>query len=148
MTWAILIGGLVALKLLIGEQSLSLRSIAVVLVFLAGSFLGALLARMFTGLVCTATSTPSARFSAMFIGLSCGTVGMTALLHFLHFGLYYLPTHVDAPVIYLLIDVLMTGASAAYIFVVSGMQLLLPWGLPLLFAAAFDYARSGTGLKR
>ncbi len=143
LIWSLLIGGLTSLELFLREQPLSERTLAVVLIFFAGSLTGAIFARGFAGLATRWHQQLSARFAAMFIGLSCGTVGMTALIHFFHFRSYYAQWHSPPLTKYWFFETLMTGASAAYIFTVEGMQLLLPWGLPLLFAAAWDYARSG-----
>ncbi|MEJ8475488.1 hypothetical protein [Roseibium algae] len=143
LTWCVLITGLVSLQLYLIGQAFSERTLAVVFMFVAGSFLGGLFACAFAWLITRWHNQPSARFAAMFIGLSCGTVGMTALIHYLHFRSYFADEHSPVFTIYWVFETLMTGASSAYIFTVEGMQLLLPWGLPLLFAAAWDYARSG-----
>ncbi|WP_417671745.1 hypothetical protein [Roseibium sp.] len=148
VTWSLLITGLVALELFLSEQAISGRTLAVTAIFFSGSFSGALFARTFAGLFSIWRNAPSARFAAMFIGLACGTVGLTALIHFLHFSTYYAQWHSEFGSIYWVFETLMTGASAAYIFTVAGMKFLLPWGLPLLFAAAFDYARSASAAKR
>ncbi|MEP2894184.1 MAG: hypothetical protein ABJO05_21285 [Roseibium sp.] len=141
-TWSLMITGLAGLQLFLKDQTLSGRTLAVVLMFLAGSFLGAVFARCFAGFVARWRTAPSARFSSLFIGLSVGTVGLTAFIHYLHFSAYYAQWHDEFGSLHRLVQIIMTGASSAYIFTVQGMQLLLPWGLALLFAAAWDYARS------
>lgn len=145
--WSALITGLVILQLFVQSQALSARTMAVTAIFLAGSFLGAMFARGFAALTTGAKSRPSARFAAMFIGLAAGTAGMSALIHFLHYRSYYAEWHSDFGTIYWVFETLMTGLSAAYIFVVQTSLLLLPWVLVLLFAAAFDYARSPSATR-
>ncbi|WP_153768489.1 hypothetical protein [Labrenzia sp. CE80] len=142
LTWSLMITGLAGLQLFLKGEALSGRTLAVALMFLAGSFLGAIFARCFAGLICRWRKTPSARFASLFIGLSVGTAGLTAFIHYLHFSAYYAQWHGEFGSLHRLVEIIMTGASSAYIFTVQGMQLLLPWGLTLLFAAAWDYARS------
>jgi len=141
LTWSLMITGLAGLQLFLKGEALSGRTLAVALMFLAGSFLGAIFARCFVGLISRWRKTPSARFASLFIGLAVGTAGLTAFIHYLHFSAYYAQWHGEFGSLHRLVEIIMTGASSAYIFTVQGMQLLLPWGLALLFAAAWDYAR-------
>jgi hypothetical protein len=78
----------------------------------------------------------------MFLGLSVGTLGMTALIHFLHFRSYYASEHSDALTLHWFVEMTFTGANATYIFLIDAAQTLLPWGLALLLAASWDYAMS------
>ncbi|SHM12730.1 hypothetical protein [Roseibium suaedae] len=140
--WCILITSLAAFQLWRSGIAISERSLAVVLIFAAGSFSGALFARAFCAICGFFRPQPSARFAAMLIGLSAGTVGLSALLHYLQFQSYYAQWH-NSPFSRAGLDeIIMTGASSGYIFLVEATPLLLPWGLILLLAAAWDYAVS------
>lgn len=140
MLWGSLMAGLVAIEIGTSAQGFHARTLALILLFGLGGLSGALFARLFAGLISQWHPQPSARFSAMLIGLSCGTAGMTTLFHFLHFRIYYAQWH-DTPLSpHWFFEQIMTGIGSAYIFVVEGMPLLLPWGLPLLLAASWDYA--------
>lgn len=141
--WSVLITGLVALQLGFAGLALSGRLVWTLALFAAGSFFGGLFAHGFSAVVVKLKNEPTARFAAFFIGLSCGTVGLTAFLHFLDYRAYYAAWHSPALSMYWIHEQLMTGAGSAYIFVVNAMPLLLPWGLPLLFAASWDYAVQG-----
>lgn len=140
LSWAILMAGLVATQLLIANQGMNERTVSVVVLFFAGGFCGALFARLFAALITRFRPVPSARFAAMLLGLSCGTAGMTAFLHFLHFRAFYTEWHSEIWSVHWAVEQIMTGVNSTYIFVVEGMMLLLPWGLALLLAAAYDYA--------
>ena len=89
---------------------------------------------------------PSARFAAMFIGLTAGTVGFSAFLHFLDYRSFYAQYH--SPTFkYWVGEQIMTGAGSVYIFMVQITPLLLPWGVVLLFAICAFHARA-TGQLR
>lgn len=140
LSWAFLMAGLVATQLLIGNQGVNERTVSVVILFFSGGFCGAVFARLFAALITRFRSTPSVRFAAMLLGLSSGTAGMTAFLHFLHFRAFYTEWHSEIWTVHWVVEQIMTGVNSTYIFVVEGMMLLLPWGLILLLAAAYDYA--------
>ena len=142
IVWCLLITLLTGFQLWWSGDALSERSLAVVLIFAAGSFSGALFARAFSALCGLFRPQPSARFAAMLIGLSTGTVGLSALLHYLQFQSYYSQWHSSPFSRDGLNEIIMTGASSGYIFLVEATPLLLPWGLILLLGAAWDYAVS------
>ena len=146
--WSLLITGLVTIQLALSYQGVTSRTIDVVVLFALGSFAGALFARTLASVAGRFRPQPSARFAAMFLGLITGTVGMTALFHFLQFRSYYAASHDNILSIHGVVEMLMTGASSGYIFMVESAMLLLPWGLPLALAAAWDYATSPIERKR
>ncbi|WP_295809902.1 hypothetical protein [uncultured Nitratireductor sp.] len=148
LIWALLISGLVMIQLALSYQGVTSRTVAVVILFAFGSFAGALFARALAAFLCRFRPQQSARFAAMFLGLITGTVGMTALFHFLQFRSYYAASHDDILTIYGAVELIMTGAGAAYIFMIESAMLLLPWGLPLALAASWDYATAPIERKR
>lgn len=140
--WCALITSLAGFQMWRSGDALTERSLAVLLIFCAGSFAGALFARAFCAVCGLFRRQPSARFAAMLIGLSVGTVGLSAFLHYLQFQSYYMRWHSSPFSREGLSEIIMTGASSGYIFLVEATPLLLPWGLILLLAAAWDYAVS------
>lgn len=148
LVWALLITGLVTIQLALSYQGVTSRTVDVVVLFALGSFAGALFARAFAACLGRFRPQQSARFAAMFLGLITGTVGMTALFHFLQFRSYYAAAHDEVLTIHGAVEMLMTGAGSAYIFMVESAMLLLPWGLPLALAAAWDYATAPIERKR
>ncbi|WP_417680500.1 hypothetical protein [Roseibium sp.] len=148
LIWSLLITGLVTIQLALSYQGVTSRTIDVVFLFALGSFAGALFARALAAFAGRFRPQPSARFAAMFLGLITGTVGMAALFHFLQFRTYYAASHGDILAIHGVVEMLMTGAGSAYIFMVESAMLLLPWGLPLALAAAWDYATAPIERKR
>ncbi len=139
--WTVFVAGLVSLQLFLTDQGLTARTAAVLAIFAGGAFSGALLARGFASLASRFRPQATARFAAMFIGLSAGTLGMTALIHFLQFRSYFASGHSDAFTFHWMIEMIFTSAHATYILTVEAAQLLLPWGLVLLFAASWSFAR-------
>ncbi|MBD1548008.1 hypothetical protein [Roseibium aggregatum] len=148
LVWALLITGLVTIELALANQGMTARTTAVVILFALGSFAGALFARALAAFLSRFRPQQSARFAAMFFGLITGTVGMTAFFHFLQFRSYYSMTHSDILTVHWAIEMIMTGANAVYIFMIESAMLLLPWGLPLALAAAWDYATAPIERKR
>ncbi|NRG18073.1 hypothetical protein HPQ64_10265 [Rhizobiales bacterium] len=139
--WALAIGG-AFFALTIGRgHAVSERSLAAVALFSAGGFLAALMALGIAGLIAKYRPQPSARFAAMFIALTLATAGITALLFYLQFRIYYSQWHEPHISRGLLTEIIFTLASSGYIFGVKGVRLLTPVALPLIFAVSFLYAR-------
>ena len=77
--------------------------------------------------------------------LILGTAGITAFFFFLQYRLYYAQWHDQSFSEMWIVQMLFTGATAVYIFAVSGLRMLLPFGLPVLFGAALVFARKPRG---
>lgn len=139
--WAFLIAS-AYFALTIGRgYAVSERSLVSVALFAAGSFIAAPIALGLAGFVARYRPQPSARFAAMFIALTLATAGMTALMFYLQFRIYYSQWHETHISRGLLMEILFTGASSGYIFVIRGVRPLLPVALPLIFVVSFLYAR-------
>ncbi|ADZ70017.1 hypothetical protein [Polymorphum gilvum] len=153
--WALAMAGLAAGHLWWAEQGLTARTLAIVLLFAAGGLLGSFVAWIAAAVVACLRRHPSARFAAMVLSLGIGTVATTALLFFLQFRAYYAQWHDATLSKAWIVETLMTGATAAYLFGIEGMRILLPWGLPLLLLAALVFTRrqalptrAGPGIRR
>ncbi|MXN63779.1 hypothetical protein GR183_02580 [Stappia sp. GBMRC 2046] len=139
--WAFLIAS-AYFALTIGRgYAVSERSLVAVALFAAGSFLAAPIALGLAGIVAKYRPQPSARFAAMFVALTLTSAGITALLFYLQFRIYYSQWHETHLSRGLLMEILFTGASSGYIFVVGGVRPMLPVALPLILAVSFLYAR-------
>lgn len=129
-------------RLFADDRALDARMASTVAIFFAGGVIGALAA--FPAAVILVLKRPQkrARFAAMVISLTVGTVGFTGFLFYLHFNRYYAAWHADPFTGEWVWQTLITGAQAVYIFGVTGLPLLFPAGIPLLFAAALIFSRT------
>jgi hypothetical protein len=83
----------------------------------------------------------SARFSAALILLMLSTAAFQALLLFLHRAVYAAKWWVEPLTLHWFIALAMNAAGTAFYYVALGLPMLLPAGLPLLFASAALLAR-------
>lgn len=142
--WSTLISALTLWHILDSEQGFTERTLAILMVFSLGSLAGAGLAWPLAGWIGRLRPQTSARFAAMFVALTVGTTGVAAFLFFLKFRSYYALFHDDTFSIHWMAQNLVTGINAAYLFGVAAPQILLPWGLPLLFIASGYFAWRGS----
>ena len=126
------------------DQAYGLRMLAVIILFALGGTVGGFLAWVVAATVAGARPR-SARFAAMSFTLILGTAGITAFFFFLQYRLYYAQWHDQSFSEMWIVQMLFTGASAVYIFAVSGLRMLLPFGLLVLFGAALIFARKPRG---
>ncbi|WP_150525902.1 hypothetical protein [Roseibium sediminis] len=142
LVWSLMITALAAFQLTQAGRSLEDGRLDTLGFLAVGSFLGAIFALVFTVFVRRFRPQTSARFAAMFIGLTMGTVGFSAFLHFLDYRSYYASWH-SSTFKYWVGEQIMTGAGSLYIFLVHVTPLLMPWGVVLLLGAcAFEVRRS------
>ncbi|WP_146610135.1 hypothetical protein [Rhodobium orientis] len=130
----------VALHLYWRETAFNTRTGAILILFALGALLGGFLAYVLAATVAGARPF-SARLAAIAVALMAITAGVTAFLFFLQFRVYYAQWHSDHFGRLWLMQMAYTGATAVYIFMSSGLKLILPFGLPVLFAAAWVFAR-------
>lgn len=130
----------VALHFIWREQAFNTRTTAVLILFAVGALVAGFLAWAVSAMV-AGIRPPSARFAAMTLFLTVATAGITAFIFFLQFRVYYAQGHSVEFTKLWLVQLMFTGASAVYIFLSSGLRLLLPFGLPVLFGAAYLFAR-------
>lgn len=80
---------------------------------------------------------PTSLFAGVFLLLSCGTIGLTALLFAFDFWLYFTQWHAAMFSKYWFVQLVFTFGSAVYQFFVSGVRMYLPFGLIALLIASF-----------
>jgi hypothetical protein len=95
------------------------------------------LARLLTRHRCMET-----RFAACFALLSLGTIGMTILLFALNYRQFYAQWHQPFGTRIWLLQFIFTAAGATYQFLVMGLRLYLPVGLPVLAGVSLWLATS------
>lgn len=82
------------------------------------------------------------RFAAHFVLLSLGTVTLTAFVFAMDYRLFYAQWHQPFGTRIWLLQFLFTSAGAAYQFLVMGLGLYLPAGLPVLAGVSLWLAKS------
>lgn len=82
------------------------------------------------------------RFAACFALLSLGTIGMTILLFALNYRQFYAQWHQPFGTRIWLLQFIFTSAGATYQFLVMGLRLYLPVGLPVLAGVSLWLAKS------
>lgn len=82
------------------------------------------------------------RFAAHFVLLSLGTILCTAFVFAMDYRHFYAQWHHPFGTRIWLFQLLFTSAGAAYQFLVMGLRLYLPAGLPVLAGASLWLARS------
>lgn len=103
--------------------------------FAAGAFMAGFLAWLIAGRM-LAGKVPTARFAGATVLLTLGTPAASAFAFFLQYRLYYAAWHGPPLTLGWVFELIFTGVGAAYLFVVTGLPLFLPLGLPVLFGAA------------
>lgn len=81
------------------------------------------------------------RFAATMVLLAGATIGVTAVLFGLWYRLYYAHWHEPALTIGWIFQFAFTMAAACYHFLVLGLRMFLPLGLPALLAFSLVHAR-------
>ena len=124
------------------EWALPVHRETVLAIFAAGGFLAFLPALWFAGvlrhwLAFSATQ----RFAATFIALTILTVGLTAFIHSQIFRHYFSQWHEPVGSKIWILQTVFTTAAAIYHFLVMGLALFLPVGLPALLLASLWAAR-------
>jgi len=142
--YAVLVAGVVALSIVWREIGWTHRALVVLATFAAGGALAGVLAVPVAAFV--AGHRPrSARFAAMFVALTGLTACAVLLIFLIDFRLLDADFWSDFPDPFWLVELAFTVATAAYTLTASGLPLLLPHGLLLLFGAAWWFARRPRG---
>ncbi|WP_439529796.1 hypothetical protein [Pannonibacter sp.] len=139
--WLVAMAILACLHVLRSEEAFTPRALALVFIFGLGGLTGSLLAWPLALWTADRRKAATARFAALFLLLGLATTGATALFYFLQFRLYYAAFHQTPLSRDWVLETLMTGANAGYLFAIDGTRILLPAGLPLLIAAALIFVR-------
>ena len=141
---ALLITASAAATLLLRDVAPNERVAILLALFAAGSWLGGGLALVIASAV-AGHRPPLKRFAAMLATLAIGTAGGIALVYLFEFRLLDAEFWSDGIGPHILVELLFTGASAGYTLLVSGLPLILPHGLLVLFGAAIWFARRPRG---
>jgi hypothetical protein len=81
------------------------------------------------------------RFAAFFVALSACTILMTAFLFAMDYRVFYSRWHAPGGSVIWFFQLIFTGASSVYQFMVLGLRLFVPLGLVCLLATSFALAK-------
>nr|WP_286157210.1 hypothetical protein [Sinorhizobium sp. RAC02] len=113
----------------------------ILLIFFAGGVLAWIVVLPMARLL-TRRRSAETRFAAHFALLSLGTVVATAFLFAMDYRLFYAQWHQPFGTRIWAYQFVFTSAGAVYQFLVMGLRLYLPVGLPILAGASLWLARS------
>ncbi|WP_187971848.1 hypothetical protein [Aquibium microcysteis] len=140
IAWSLAIVASCAASLLARAWQNADAQAAVILLFWFGALLAyapaVLLADRFGG------HRAETRFAAAMVLLAGATIGITAFLFGLWYRLYYAHWHEPALTIGWIFQFIFTVAAACYHFLVLGLRMYLPVGLPALLAFSLVLART------
>lgn len=137
--YMVAIAAAVAGDLQLGGHAFGHRALTLLAVFTAGALAAGFSAWLLASLV-AGQRPAAARFSAMTASLIVATAGFSALFYFFEFYSYFAAYHDPFYTPRGVAQILITGASAGFQFVASGLRYLVPLGLPILFAGAAYFA--------
>ena len=139
--WGLTMAAIACLSLLLEGRADNFHLTAILLIYLSGGLLAwpvALpLARFLTRRRAVET-----RFAAHFALLTLGTVAVTAFLFAMDYRLFYARWHEPVGTRIWMYQFVFTTAGAVYQFLVMGLRLYLPLGLPLVTAVSLWLARA------
>jgi hypothetical protein len=141
---AVLITAAAAASIVLRDVAVNQRVAVMLAIFAAGSWIGGFLALLIATAI-AGRRPPLKRFAAMLATLTTGTAGGIALVYLFEFRLLDAEFWSDGLTPHIFVELLFTGASAGYTLLVSGLPLLLPHGLLVLFGAAIWFARLPRG---
>ncbi len=138
--WGLLMAACAFFSLVMQGRWQSFHLEKVLVIYFAGGFLAWLCVLPMARLLSRRRSA-EARFAAHFALLSLGTVAMTAFVFAMDYRLFYAQWHQPFGTRTWFLQFLFTSAGATYQFLVMGLGLYLPVGLPLLAGASLWLSR-------
>ena len=147
LVWGALMTVCAFLSLTMEGRAESFHLTKLLLIYFAGGLLAWPIALPAARLLTRRRSTET-RFAAHFALLSLGTIAMTAFLFAMDYRLFYAQWHQPFGTRIWVFQFIFTAAGAVYQFLVMGLRLYLPVGLPVLAGASLWLARSMPGYMR
>lgn len=141
LLWGLIMAGCALFSLSALGRGNTFHLTRILAVYFAGGFLAWPLALSGARLLARRRGIET-RFAACFALLGLGTVALTAFVFAMDYRLFYAQWHQPFGTRIWLLQFLFTSAGAVYQFLVMGLGLYLPAGLPLLAGASLWLARS------
>ena len=141
VAWGLLMAACAFLSLHMEGRDANFHLEKLLLIYFAGGFCAWVIAVPFARLLTRKRGTET-RFAAHFALLSLGTVALTAFFFAMDYRLFYARWHQPFGTRVWAFQFVFTSAGAVYQFLVMGLRLYLPVGLPILAGASLWLARA------
>jgi hypothetical protein len=141
VAWGLLMAACAFVSLVMQGRAETFHVDKILLIFFAGGLLAWIVVLPMARLL-TRRRSAETRFAAHFALLSLGTIAATAFLFAMDYRLFYAQWHQPFGTRIWAYQFVFTSAGAAYQFLVMGLRLYLPVGLPILAGASLWLARS------
>ncbi|AOF90271.1 hypothetical protein [Sinorhizobium sp. RAC02] len=141
VAWGLLMAACAFVSLAMQGRAQTFHLAMILLIFFAGGVLAWIVVLPMARLL-TRRRSAETRFAAHFALLSLGTVVATAFLFAMDYRLFYAQWHQPFGTRIWAYQFVFTSAGAVYQFLVMGLRLYLPVGLPILAGASLWLARS------
>lgn len=141
VAWGLLMAACAFLSLAMQGRAETFHLDKILLIFFAGGLLAWIVVLPVARLL-TRRRSAETRFAAHFALLSLGTIAATAFLFAMDYRLFYAQWHHPFGTRIWAYQFVFTAAGAVYQFLVMGLRLYLPVGLPILAGASLWLARS------
>ena len=92
--------------------------------------------------------TTNVRFALFFVLLILFTLGFTLMIFILQHRLYFSQWHSDFGSITWFFQLFFTSLGSIFLFLLTGLRPLLPWGVVALFIASFAFSRGWMSASR
>lgn len=141
VAWGLLMAACAFVSLAMQGRAQTVHLEKILLIFFAGGLLAWIVVLPMARLL-TRRRSAETRFAAHFALLSLGTIAATAFLFAMDYRLFYAQWHQPFGTRIWAYQFVFTSAGAVYQFLVMGLRLYLPVGLPVLAGASLWLARS------
>lgn len=141
VAWGLLMVACAFLSLHMEGRDANFHLEKLLLIYFAGGF-GAWMIALPLARLLTRRRGTETRFAAHFALLSLGTVALTAFFFAMDYRLFYARWHQPFGTRVWAFQFVFTSAGAVYQFLVMGLRLYLPVGLPILVGASLWLARA------
>ncbi|MEP3278170.1 MAG: hypothetical protein ABJN26_21500 [Stappiaceae bacterium] len=148
IVWSLVFATAIAFVIFFREQPFSARTFRILTITTLGAFSGGFAAYALAAFVARFRKQRSARFAAMTVFLAAGTYGMTALIYFFDYRIYFAQWHESPFTAEFFIQSLVTFLVSFYLFLLWGLHGMMPAVLLFLFAAGLWFVNSQDKLDR
>ena len=145
--WAVAIAACVTLHFLQIGWAADSALWPITAIYGCGSLIGGYSAVLLAQCI-TLHRTTNVRFALFFVLLTLFTLGFTLTIFILQHRLYFSQWHSDIGSITWFFQLFFTSLGSIFLFLLTGLRPLLPWGVIALFIASFAFSRGWLSRSR
>lgn len=147
LLWAGWVSLCVGVHFSLNGWTFSDRLVTALILYATGSFVGGVIARYLSVAVCE-HSRSTVRFAFHFVSLAVLTLGFVVLLFVLQHRIYFSQWHAEMFTLTWMFQLFFTGLGSVFLFVLTGLKPLLPWGVLGLLVTSFAFSRGWSLWRR